>query len=1030
MTLFKFYDIYTLVLIYYLFNYGDNRLMKIKIHIQRTLRSHAVSITFAFLIVGFPAFGAMKGDAIDLWNIHNSNSISETPIETPTDPPTPFLTPVPTPTSAPTMQIAKRVYTLGKFCDENDPAAIYDVAFSSDNQRIFTADYKKRVIVWNKNTSEILHIFQSDIEYPYTLQVTQNGNHVWLGGQHHGGHKIVGWDTDTGEEFFLKEWKSIFYAWEFMPDDASILYGSWSDGAFLIDRKSGDVLKRYTAPEGFRQIRFLKLSPQGDLALFAELDDLDFPNYTQVSIWNLKTGKVIHSFPYYKRRVENVFWSNDSNYVFLHSWANRPDGELDDCYLDQYEVRTGEHIFRQIVSSDNRIALSPEGTRILTVRYQDGVASRRIFYVDLIDYYTGNILKSYPHIQPINTMAFSSDSAEIIAGSSNLVDTAAAYLWSIANVPTVAIPTLIPYTPTPTFTTTPTFTPTPTYTPTLTPTPDSPHDIAETYQLRELKENVDLFALHPQTGDVVTMRFLYDPYQSNSPTRLQFSILQPSTFAFGETKNPTYTIEVPNFGFGVDMGISSTGSIYLLGNRLIEISPYKQDQSVRSWDVAGLDFHIVDEKDRIPNTKAGDVVILQQSTVDEESQTLGYLGGVNNQVVIFDPTTSSISSTPLVSKKLLPRGMPIENMTIGPNNRLFFISKNLSKIFYLDNDGSIQEYVHCTIPLYPTSFAYLPASQSFAIGAKFGSWDYITRELWSLSISDYSLSQMASLMNYGKIKTSPIDGQTLYFKHQKNNIENLYSIRPSTPIETPTAVPIIETPTATPTPVPGWFVLDGFGGIHSSNPDIKPPLLPYFYDFNIVRDIEPDPLGRGWYMLDGYGGIHRSSPDLPIPQGLPYFGFDIARDLEIKEDKTGFHFYMLDGYGVVHTTGEKFNFGFLPWFGQDVMRDLEPDPHGHGWLMMDDRGYIYSNEAPKADSIRFAWPQIFSPIMRSFVRFPDDKTVMIDSWGGRHTNPYYPISRQNYGPLEYVYFPGWEIIWDIEAVPEQTIETGGAGSAN
>ena len=122
------------------------------------------------------------------------------------------------------------------------------------------------------------------------------------------------------------------------------------------------------------------------------------------------------------------------------------------------------------------------------------------------------------------------------------------------------------------------------------------------------------------------------------------------------------------------------------------------------------------------------------------------------------------------------------------------------------------------------------------------------------------------------------------------------------------------TPTPVPTPATtlDWFVLDGFGGVHSSNPSIPLPVLPYFMPFNIARDLEPDPLGRGWYMLDGFGGIHTSSPDLPKPIDLPYFGYDIARNLEVVNTDHGYEFYMLDGYGTIHSTDKSFQQEIYP----------------------------------------------------------------------------------------------------------------------
>jgi len=45
--------------------------------------------------------------------------------------------------------------------------------------------------------------------------------------------------------------------------------------------------------------------------------------------------------------------------------------------------------------------------------------------------------------------------------------------------------------------------------------------------------------------------------------------------------------------------------------------------------------------------------------------------------------------------------------------------------------------------------------------------------------------------------------------------------------------------------------------------------------------------------------------------------------------------------------------------------------------------------------------------------------VMIDHYGGRHTNPFYPaVDVVNGLPADF-YFPGWDIIWDVEIVPPE-----------
>ncbi len=234
------------------------------------------------------------------------------------------------------------------------------------------------------------------------------------------------------------------------------------------------------------------------------------------------------------------------------------------------------------------------------------------------------------------------------------------------------------------------------------------------------------------------------------------------------------------------------------------------------------------------------------------------------------------------------------------------------------------------------------------------------------------------------------------------------------PSPVPTLTPTPESPVATPTPIPGWFVLDGFGGIHMTEPDAERPELPYF-SFDIIRDIEPDPQGRGWYMLDGYGGVHTSSPELPRPEGLPYFFFDIARNLEIKEGgENGLNFYLIDGYGTIHTTDEKFEYKELPWFGFDNVRDLEPDGE-EDWWVLDQFGLLHHSRGESEESLGASFG---SPLAKAAVRFEDETMVLLDGYGGRFTNPSKPARNIVEGLPDGFYFPGFDIMWDLEMMLE------------
>ena len=268
--------------------------------------------------------------------------------------------------------------------------------------------------------------------------------------------------------------------------------------------------------------------------------------------------------------------------------------------------------------------------------------------------------------------------------------------------------------------------------------------------------------------------------------------------------------------------------------------------------------------------------------------------------------------------------------------------------------------------------------------------------------------------SYWPNMTASADGKRIYFNDPRSEMiwafEPLYS--PGVPIATPTPT-LPPNPSPTPTPC-DWVILDGFGGIHTSRPNLEHSRLPYFIPFDIARDIEPDPLGRGWYMQDGFGGIHTSSPDLPKPTDLPYFGFDIARDLKVIEKDGQFTFILLDGYGGVHISGPQAKEIKIdtPWFGLDMMRNLRRTEDNLGWYILDAYGALYDTRDHSATvAAGIYWQDHW--FARKMVVFDDGRRLMIDSLGGRHYDTEKPVL-QWIKPIPLDFYFGFEIIWDLE----------------
>jgi hypothetical protein len=123
----------------------------------------------------------------------------------------------------------------------------------------------------------------------------------------------------------------------------------------------------------------------------------------------------------------------------------------------------------------------------------------------------------------------------------------------------------------------------------------------------------------------------------------------------------------------------------------------------------------------------------------------------------------------------------------------------------------------------------------------------------------------------------------------------------------------------------------------------------------------------GYYVLDGFGGVHRGGGAPAITPGTPYFGWDIAKAIEYVpvgySDKTYGHGLMvLDGYGGVHLGGALKGvtpaIPTTPYFGWNIARDIASIsvPPRAGGTYSTGGGTITSNTFVVISSIEIVLP--------------------------------------------------------------------------
>lgn len=171
----------------------------------------------------------------------------------------------------------------------------------------------------------------------------------------------------------------------------------------------------------------------------------------------------------------------------------------------------------------------------------------------------------------------------------------------------------------------------------------------------------------------------------------------------------------------------------------------------------------------------------------------------------------------------------------------------------------------------------------------------------------------------------------------------------------------------------GYYVLDGFGGVHAGG-GATPIGAPWpYFGFDIARDIEVFAPGQ-IYILDGYGGVHAAGGAPVMLPSTPYFGFDIAHDLELVPAGG---YVVFEGFGGLHQGGGAFLSMTTPYYGVDVVKDVEIAPIGY--YMMNNTGRLVagSGAPPLPSPFNNQPPSFLTPqLTRDFELVPGGAVVL------------------------------------------------------
>jgi WD40 repeat protein len=164
---------------------------------------------------------------------------------------------------------------------------IYGIALSPDGQTVASIGGNSLIHVWATATGRELRRFDRPWNFgtAYVVAISPDGHALAVGGQ----NGVLAWDLSTGKELFQLQVPQV-QGLAFSPDGSTLATGDQLGGVYLWSASTGKQLAelgpRAANKEGGYEIGAVTFSPDGKLLAAGRV--------SQVHIWDLMTGKVIH----------------------------------------------------------------------------------------------------------------------------------------------------------------------------------------------------------------------------------------------------------------------------------------------------------------------------------------------------------------------------------------------------------------------------------------------------------------------------------------------------------------------------------------------------------------------------------------------------------------------------------------------------------------------------------------------------------------------------------------------------------------
>jgi WD40 repeat protein len=239
---------------------------------------------------------------------------------------------------------------------------VISIAFSPDGRRIVSGAGDKTIMVWDAETGEELKGFEEHSNAVLSAAFSPDGRRIVSGSRD---KTIKVWDIETGKELKSFEGHSdAVLSAAFSPDGRYIVSGSDDKTLKVWDAETGEELKSF---EGHSErVRSVAFSPDGRRIVSGSGDKT-------IKIWDVETGEELKSFEGRSDTVFSIAFSPDWYSGVVLSVAFSPDGRYivsgaNDNTLKVWDVETGKeiHSISGHSASVKSVGFSPDGRRIVS----------------------------------------------------------------------------------------------------------------------------------------------------------------------------------------------------------------------------------------------------------------------------------------------------------------------------------------------------------------------------------------------------------------------------------------------------------------------------------------------------------------------------------------------------------------------------------------------------------------------------------------------------------------------------------------